>query len=102
MAVRVVFDKNIKLLKIIPKYGYNGGEDVTAASVRGSVGVPSLTTKEKAANIGIRTDYVAQIWRRDFEKDRYTHVEYDGIRYRIESVSAGMCERIVKLILSRE
>lgn len=101
MAVRVVFDKNIKLLKIIPKYGHNGSEDVTETLVRGAVGVPTLTTKEKAANIGIKTDYVAQIWRVDFEKDKYTHVEYKGIRYCIESVSAGMCERIVKLILSR-
>ena len=99
--MRVVFSKDITLLAVPQKYGHSGTEDVQTAVVRGSVSMPNLTLKTNVESVGRQVDLVVQVWRRDFEKAAYTRAEYQGIRYRIESVTAGMNDLIVKLLLVR-
>ena len=99
--MRVVFSKNIKLLAVTQKCGHSGTEDVQTKCVRGSVSEPSLTLRTNVESVGRQVDLVVQIWRRDFEKAAYTHAEYQDIKYRIESVTAGMNDLIVKLLLVR-
>lgn len=99
--MRVAFTKNITLVRISREYGHGGTEAVTSATVRGSVSMPSLSLRTNLESVGRSIDFTAQVWRRDFEKAAYTHAEYNGVRYRIDNVSTGISDLIVKLSLTR-
>lgn len=99
--MRVVFSENITLLSTTQKYGHNGAESIQRTNVRGNVSLPGLKLKTNVESVGRQIDLVVQIWRRDFEKADYKYAEHNGIRYRIESVTVGLNERIVKLVLVR-
>ena len=60
---------------------------------------PSLKTSVEG--VGRHIDLTAQVWKRDFDKDQFTHLDYSGTRYRIDNISTGLNDLIVKLSLER-
>ncbi len=73
----------------------------TSLSVKGHISLPSLSLKTSVEGVGRHIDLTAQVWKRDFDKDQFTHLDYSGTRYRIDNISAGLNDLIVKLSLAR-
>lgn len=98
---RVLFNKSLVLIKVTEGHGHSDRVTETSVNVRGYISLPSLMLKTAAEGAGMRIDLTAQVWKRDFEKDDFTHLEYSGTRYRIGNVTAGLNDLIVKLSLER-
>jgi hypothetical protein len=97
----ITFNKIIKLIKVKEGYGHTKSTDEKTVSVCGAVNMPSLSLRAKVEDTGRQIDLSVQIWQRDFEKGSFTHAEYGGIRYRIDSVTTGASDLLVKLSLVR-
>ena len=82
-------------------YGYSGENSETSITVKGDISLPSLSLKTSVEGVGRKIDLTAQVWKRDFDRDTFTHLEYSGTRYRIDNISTGLNDLIVKLSLER-
>lgn len=100
--MRTTMSKKIKLLQIKEGKGY-GAEPETLAerTVWASIGDIGASTKLNAASIGVKIDLRAYCWRKEFEKAAYTHVEYQGVRYKIAETGSGDTDLKVRLLLTR-
>ena len=98
---KVLFNKNLTLVKVTESYGYSSEVTETSRNVKGDISLPSLKLKTSIEGVGRKIDLTAQVWKRDFDKDEFTHVEYSGTRYRIDNVTTGLNDLIVKLSLER-
>lgn len=98
---KVFFNKSLTLIKVTEGYGDSGENTETSLNVKGDISLPSLTLKTSVEGVGRKIDLTAQVWKRDFDSDDFTHVDYNGIRYRIDNISAGLNDMIVKLSLER-
>ena len=98
---RVLFNKSLTLVKVVEGYGYSGGMSETTLNVKGDIFLPSLSLKTSVEGVGRKIDLTAQVWKRDFERDAFTHVDYNDTRYRIDNISTGLNDLIVKLSLER-
>ena len=99
---KVLFNKNLTLVKVTESYGYSSEVTETSRNVKGDISLPSLKLKTSIEGVGRKIDLTAQVWKRDFDKDEFTHVEYSGTRYRIDNVTTGLNDLIVKLSLERK
>ena len=98
---RVLFNKSLTLVKVVEGYGCSNQNTETSLNVKGDISLPSLTLKTSVEGVGRKIDLTAQVWKRDFDKEQFTHLEYNGTRYRIDNVSTGLNDLIVKLSLER-
>ena len=98
---RVLFNKSLTLVKVVEGYGYSSENTETTLNVKGDISLPSLSLKTSVEGVGRKIDLTAQVWKRDFDKDQFTHLEYNNIRYRIDNISTGLNDLIVKLSLER-
>ena len=98
---KVLFNKSLTLVKVVEGYGFSNQNTETSITVKGDISLPSLTLKTSVEGVGRKIDLTAQVWKRDFDKDKFTHVEYNGTRYRIDNISTGLNDLIVKLSLER-
>lgn len=98
---KVLFSKSLTLVKVTENYGHSSGTSETSLAVKGDVSMPSLTLKTSVEGVGRKIDLTAQVWKRDFDRDTFTHVDYSGTRYRIDNVTTGLNDLIVKLSLER-
>lgn len=98
---RVLFNKSLTLVKVVEGYGSSGETTETSLNVKGDISLPSLSLKTSVEGVGRKIDLTAQVWKRDFDSDTFTHVDYNGIRYRIDNISTGLNDLIVKLSLER-
>lgn len=98
---RVLFNKSLTLVKVTETYGHSSETVENSLTVKGDVSLPSLSLKTSVEGAGRKIDLTAQVWKRDFDKDNFTHLEYDSIRYRIDNISTGLNDLIVKLSLER-
>ena len=98
---QVLFNQPLTLIKITETYGHNRSVTETSLPVKGHISLPSLSLKTSVEGVGRHIDLTAQVWKRDFDKDQFTHLDYSGTRYRIDNISAGLNDLIVKLSLER-
>ncbi len=98
---KVLFNKSLTLVKVTQNYGHSGGTSETSLAVKGDVSMPSLTLKTSVEGVGRKIDLTAQVWKRDFDRDTFTHVDYSGTRYRIENIGSSINDLFVKLSLAR-
>ena len=98
---KVLFNKSLTLVKVVEGYGYSGENSETSITVKGDISLPSLSLKTSVEGVGRKIDLTAQVWKRDFDKDQFTHLDYDSTRYRIDNISTGLNDLIVKLSLER-
>ncbi len=98
----MTFDKKITLLAIEPANG--SGEDIVTQSwkIWANVRDIGVTVKYSAASAGRTAEIQAICHRSEFESFDFTHAEYKGRRYRIESTGAADTPRHIKLILAKE
>lgn len=96
----IVFNKTICLKKMVQK---NTGEleQKSIRSVRASLQMPSINFAIKAEAAGWSVDMIAIVRRSDFAADRYTHVEYNGISYRIIKAETYKKDMFIRLDLER-
>lgn len=95
-----VFNKTI-LLKKMAQTSRGGFEQVSSRYCRASLRLPTTGFAVRAEAAGRRVDMIAVVRRRDFEADHYTHIEFDGIAYRISRAEADMKDMFVRLSLER-
>ena len=98
---KVLFNKSLTLVKVTENYGHSGGTSETSLAVKGDISLPSLSLKTSVEGVGRKIDLTAQVWKRDFDRDTFTHVDYNDTRYRIDNISTGLNDLIVKLSLER-
>lgn len=98
----MTFDKRITLLLIEPENG--SGEDIVTQSCKiwANVRDIGVTVKYSAASAGRTAEIQAICHRSEYERFDFTHAEYRGRRYRIESTGAADTPRHIKLILAKE
>lgn len=97
----MTFNKKIKLLKLERKNGSAGYAEKSAKTVWANVRDIGVTTKYSAAAAGREAELQVICRRNEAESDSFTHVEYCGSRYRIESTGAAENSRHIKLILAK-
>lgn len=96
----ITFKAAITLIASAQSNGRNGSTDVRQKVVRGHVELPSMTLQSNMAAMGKAADLVVYIYRKELDTP-YSHVEIQGVRYRIESISRTNRERIARLTVSR-
>lgn len=98
----MTFDKKLTLLLIEPSNG--SGEDAVTVSQRiwANVHDIGVTVKYTAAAAGRTAEIQAICHRSEYERYDFTHAEYRGRRYRIDSTGAADTPRYIKLILVKE
>lgn len=98
----IVFKDRIKFEK--RKNGYGSHPEphtIAEKDVWACVCLPSMTSKTSALSAGISVDLTIHIFRNDFLSESYTHILYNGERYKIESATASINNLFVKLSVSR-
>ena len=97
----MTFNKKIKLLRLERQNGSNGYVEKSSKSVWANVRDIGVTTKYTAAAAGREAELQVICHRSEAEADSFTHAEYGGKRYRIESRGAADNSRHIKLILAK-
>lgn len=92
----------VTLLQIMEGQGHYADDDILQSMiVWASVKDISTSTKINAQSVGIKADLSVHCWRKEFEKYPYTHIDIDGIRYKIISTGTSDNDLKVKLTVSR-
>lgn len=92
----------VTLLQIKEGQGhYREDEILKSTIVWASVKDLSTSTKINAASVGIKADMAVHCWKREFEKNPYTHIEYNGKRYKITQTGTSDSDLKIKLTVSR-
>lgn len=100
--MRTTMSKKIKLLQIKEGRGYGAEPEIIAErTVWANIGDLGASTKLNASSVGAKIDLRAYCWRAEFEKNAYTHVEYQGVRYKISETGSGDTDLKVRLLLTR-
>lgn len=97
----ITFNKKIILLKCPQQNGRLPRTEEARAVVRGHADKPGLSLVIETEQAGWQAELIVSIWRRDYEKDSFTHAIVDGTTYRIKRATAGDRQMIVRLLLTR-
>ncbi len=95
------FNKKLTLLKIVPANGRDDPVITSEVTVWADVTDVGVTTKYTALQAGAEISLTAEMWRREFEKDDYTHADYRGRRYKISQTGRAKNDLHIKLTLER-
>lgn len=95
----MTFNKKINLLKLIQLNGAAGLVVSESKAVWADVRDIGVTTKFTAAAANRQAEL--QVICHRSEAEGFTHVEYDGCRYRIESTGSAGNDRHIKLIIAK-
>ena len=95
----MTFNRKIRLLKLERQNGSGGYEVVASKYIWANVRDIGVTIKYSAVAAGHEAELQVICHRNDAKG--FTHAEYDGCRYRIESTGAAENLRHVKLILAK-
>lgn len=99
--VKTAFNKKITLVRAATGYGHGGDTDIAAKTVKAHVTVPTVSTSARLEAVGRRVDLFATVRRDLYKTNKYTHAEFEGVRYRISSDNAAEKEMFVRLSLSK-
>lgn len=97
----MTFDKKILLLKLERQNGKGGFAEKARRYIRANVKDVGVTTQYAAAAANREASLQVICFRKEFKSDNFTHVEYDGHRYRIESTGPADTILHIKLILAK-
>lgn len=99
--MRLALDRQIILQR--RKKGNGRGEWTVEAqtTLMCSVSVPGTHLKADAAALGYSIALTVQLWRSEFEEQKYTHAIIDGKEYRIADTGPGRNDLFVRLSLER-
>lgn len=101
--IPVCFRTPATLLRLSQGYG-RAGETVTARrDIRCDVREPTQHFKLTAGAAGKSVDLRILLYKRDFDKDDWTHIEVGGVRYRIDDKGAppGGNMMLVEIVVKR-
>ena len=96
----MTLNKKITLLKLRTQNGAGGFAVEKSLEVWANVSDIGVTTKFSAAAASKRAEL--QIICRRCEADGFTHVDYNGTRYKIESTGSIGNDRFIKLIIAKD
>lgn len=99
--VKTAFTKKITLVRVVTAYGHGGNTDLAAKTVRAHITIPTATTSARFEAVGRKVELFATIRRDLYRTNKYTHAEYEGVRYHIDKDNAAEKEMFVRLSLSR-
>lgn len=92
----------ITLLRKQEAYGHGSEKNILARrEVFGSVKAPGLSFQSAAQAAGMRADLTVHLWRKDYEREKYTHAVVDDTEYRISAAGASVNDLYVRLSLER-
>lgn len=97
---KIVFNKNLTLIRMQSGLGYRDPVEQDRRTVRASISPPSMTLSMQAAYIGQQIDLIAVIRRSDYASG-WNYAEYEGVRYHVEKGSAAAKEMFITLMLRR-
>lgn len=98
----IVFKDRINLEERKNGYGSNPEpKTVDSRKVWSCVSLPSLTAKTNAESVGIKADLSVHLHRSDYSSGNYTHISFNNVRYKIESVTTSINDLFVKLTVSK-
>ncbi len=95
----MTFNKKLRLVKLERQNGSGGFTEVSSRTIWANVRDIGVTTKYTAAAANREAQLQAICHRK--EAEGYTHADYEGYRYRIESTGAADNDRHIKLILAK-
>lgn len=95
----MTFNKKLRLVKLERQNGSGGFTEVSSRTIRANVRDIGVTTKYTAA--AAKREAELQVICHRKEAEGYTHADYEGHRYRIESTGAADSDRHIKLILAK-
>lgn len=96
----MTFKDRIKLLKLKRGTGSSGYSVECSRVIWAKVSDVGITTKLSAEAAGKSAELQAYCHRK--EAEGFTHAEYKGVRYRIDSTGAADNERHIRMILTKE
>lgn len=97
----MTFDKKLRLIKLERQNGSGNYTEKAERTVWANVRDVSITMKYTAAAANRSAELTAICHRAEVEAEKYTHAEYRGQRYRIESTGPADIESHIKLILAK-
>jgi len=102
----MAFNKKINLLCIVPAPGNKPPVVKSSATVWAEYDDLGVTTKLSAGAANTKADLQVVMYRREFESAQkreaaYTHVEVNGVRYKIQESGKAKNDLHIKLILSK-
>lgn len=97
----MTLNKRVKLIRLEPQNG--SGEFIAAAEKAAFANISDIgvTTKFTALAADKNAELSAIVLRREYEKQRFTHILYKDETYRIESTGSAGNDMYIKLILAK-
>lgn len=84
------------------KYGHNATDEIIDRySVWGCAGLPSMNFKNTAKSTGVDVDLVVHLYRKDFDRNNWTHIIIDNTLFKITSTGTSVNELFIKLAVAR-
>lgn len=97
----MTFDKKIRLIKLKRQNGSGGYTEEASRTIWANVRDIGVTVKYSAVAAGREAEIQVICHRAEYNSDNFTHAEYDGMIYRIESTGASDTKMHIKLILAK-
>ena len=98
----VTMTNRLNLLQIESGYGHDSETKIVKSQrVWGKADDISTTAKLNSQSLGVKTDLTVTVWRSEFVKAPYTHIDFDGLRYKIVATGKSANSLYIKLTLER-
>lgn len=98
---KIAFNKRITLLALKPSTGRGEPIKTARATVWADVSDVGVTTKMTALSSGAEVQFSVIMWRREFEKSEFTHLEFNKIRYKIIETGSAANPLHIRLLVNR-
>lgn len=89
----------ISIFFITPSKGTAPPIETKKRTIWADVYLAGIKTQASMMSVGKKTEHTAEVWKESYKNE--THVEYNGIKYKIEAVLPGRDKYRIKLLLSR-
>ena len=97
----ITFNRKAVLSSVKTAYGHSGDTETAQREIYCCVGMPSTSTKISAETVGIKADLIVHCYRKDFDKINPTHIEIDGVKYKISATGASINDLFIKLTVTK-
>ena len=92
--------KPLFLINSSPGPGISMSQDTPKRKVWANVYLAGIRTQTSMLAVNKSVEYLAEVWERSYKGE--SHAEYNGIKYKIESVLPAESPLMVKLALRRK
>lgn len=97
----ITLNQKAILIKIKSAYGHANEQEEAQQPIYCCVGLPSTSAKINAESAGIKADLIVHCWRKDFGKINPTHIDINGIRYKIAATGSSINDLFIRLTITR-